>query len=1162
MGGAGYNAGGPGRRLALLYRMLAETNEVMLRASHPDELFDAACRIAIDVGGLRMAWIGMADAGTGELVPKAMAGSGVDYVPQAGVSLRTDRAQGRGPASVAAHTGRAVVCNDIAADPAMAPWHAAAAARGFLAGAAFPLVAADPSRAVLCVYSGEVGYFDDGVTVLLGRLVANIGYAWEKLHHDEDRLRGQARLVESSERFRQAFEETGVGSALLTLDGIVAAANPAFGDLFGLRGTDLVGRPVTDLLTPDTHDSVTQSLASVAAGSSTGARVADRRLRRYDGMEVWADTSSTVLRDPSGIPREVLVHAYDVTDRHRAMQELRDSEARLQTVLANVPLILFALDIAGRVVLFEGKGMARLGIAPEDVVGRTVEEIFARMPEVVATAHRALVGESTHGSLVIGDLVFEHWASPLLDESGAVTGVLGLGADVTEQAQAAAALQAREGRFRTLVHEVSDIIVMLDAAGAITYTSPAAERMLGYPDGSLLGTNFLELIPARDRSRAGQRAAEIMADPGGGPPVALRLVAADGRWVHVEAVINNLLDDPEIAGVVVVVRDITERRRAEKALAAQSRILEMIARGAPLDDTLDAVARSVETEASPARCSIHLTVPGDASSSLVLRASPSLPGVYQRAIATMPVDTSSSPYSRAVSEGTPVLVPDLAHDPAWTRFYELDAERGVGSCWSFPVLHPGGGPAMGAVSLYRTEVGMPDDTTCSLVERACRLVGIGIERERSEAVLAHQATHDSLTGLPNRTLLIDRIDMALERAHRSPDLAPVVVFLDLDRLKVVNDSLGHEAGDRLLIAVATRLRSVVRATDTVARFGGDEFVLVVEGTGDAGQPVEVADRALSALAGPVAVANRTVEPVASAGVVVAAGYRAASDVIRDADVAMYRAKHRGGGSFELFDPGMRTRAVERLDLEQALRRAITGGELRLHHQPIVDLTDNTVVGVESLVRWEHPERGLIGPDAFIGLAEETGLIGDLGRWVLDEASRTVGTWRPTDRRRQLVLNVNVSGRQLADSGLPAAVKQAVGNLGPPWTLCLELTESTLMPRTAAIADTLDEIRRLGVTLAIDDFGTGYSSLGYLTRLPVSTLKIDRSFVNDLGVRDQADSVAAAVIGLGRQLGLAVVAEGVETEQQLQVLRDLGCTRAQGYLFYRPLTPEAARAVIV
>jgi diguanylate cyclase (GGDEF)-like protein len=436
-----------------------------------------------------------------------------------------------------------------------------------------------------------------------------------------------------------------------------------------------------------------------------------------------------------------------------------------------------------------------------------------------------------------------------------------------------------------------------------------------------------------------------------------------------------------------------------------------------------------------------------------------------------------------------------------------------------------------------------------------RSINYAIERKRAEIALAHQALHDQLTGLPNRALFYDRLQQALTRLGRSTD-AVAVLFCDLDRFKVVNDSLGHDRGDELLCAVAERLNGVLRAGDTAARFGGDEFVVLCEGVAGEDDAIRVAARLAEALDEPFGIADDEVYVRTSVGIALATSPEARPEaLLRDADAAMYRAKERGGGAYEVFDLEMRDRALRRMSVEHALHRAIERDELRVHYQPLVAMSTGDVVGVEALVRWEHPERGLLGPIEFIPTAEETGLIHELGAWVLQAACAQSAAWSAAGR--PLRMSVNLSARQCHHPDLARLVERMLQETGAdPALLCLEVTETAVMDDLDTMAGVLTELKALGLTIAIDDFGTGYSSLRALQMLPVDVVKIDRSFVAELPDSDQAAAIAAAVIGLAHALGMTAVAEGIEMVAQLERLRTLGCDIGQGYYFSRPVEPAA------
>jgi diguanylate cyclase (GGDEF)-like protein len=428
-------------------------------------------------------------------------------------------------------------------------------------------------------------------------------------------------------------------------------------------------------------------------------------------------------------------------------------------------------------------------------------------------------------------------------------------------------------------------------------------------------------------------------------------------------------------------------------------------------------------------------------------------------------------------------------------------------------------------------------------------------RYASALELAHQAVHDALTGLPNRLQVAERLEQALARsAETGFDVA--VLFVDLDRFKLVNDGRGHAAGDELLVAVAERLRRVVRSGDIVARFGGDEFVVVCEDQTAAFEASLVAGRIIDALREPVVVDGQEIFLSASIGIAMADGTGTPESLLRDADAAMYRAKAKGRSRSEFFDTTMRTEALDHLEIQSALHRALERDELRVFYQPIVDLASGVVSGVEALVRWQHPQHGLVSPGSFIPLAEETGLIVPIGAWVLDQATAQLARWREQSWGRSLTVNVNLSARQLRQADLiPGLMTSLLASGTDPSQLCLELTETAFMEDARSHREVLDGIRGLGVRLAIDDFGTGYSSLTYLKQLPVSVLKIDQAFVRGLGKDASDTAIVRSVIDLAHALGLVVVAEGVEDADQVAHLRRLGCDRAQGYFFARPQPAE-------
>jgi diguanylate cyclase (GGDEF)-like protein len=532
----------------------------------------------------------------------------------------------------------------------------------------------------------------------------------------------------------------------------------------------------------------------------------------------------------------------------------------------------------------------------------------------------------------------------------------------------------------------------------------------------------------------------------------------------------------------------------------------------------------------------------------------------------------------------------LSREPAWTAdvsadptFLRVAAAREVGlrAAFGLPVIVDG--EAVAVLEFFCAEPLEPDESLLELGRHIGLELGRVVERQRTlatlrigedriravieardsrEADLTRRALHDSLTGLPNRTLFLDRLAHAVTRSERTLDPVTVLV-LDLDNFNRFNDSLGHAAGDRLLTSVAERLRDTIRPADTIARLGGDEFAVLLEDTGVT-DGTRIARRLGEALDSPFVAGGRDVFARASVGVACGVGgVQTADELLTNADLAMYLAKRQGKARYAVFEAAMHEAAIERLELETDLRRALVRGEFFLLYQPVVRLGDGSLVGMEALIRWQRAGGEVVSPDQFIPAAEETGLIRPIGHWVLQEACRQVAAWQaehnPTPGLR---LSVNFSARQLEDPEIVKDVERVLVAAGlEPGCLVIEITESVLVSEPDVAVQRLGDLRHLGVRLAIDDFGTGYSSLSYLRRFPVDVLKIDRSFVSALGGDPEDAALAHAIVKLGHTLHLRVVAEGIETAAQLAELRALDCEYGQGYLFGRPLTVEAMSVVL-
>ena len=931
-----------------------------------------------------------------------------------------------------------------------------------------------------------------------------------------ERTRAGMRLREAEERYRTLVERLPVVTYIIDPGdpGQTRYVSPQLRDLLGYDP----GEPLADpgafrrWLHPDDRDRV---VAAQQVTRTTGRPLSvEHRLIAADGRIVWVSNEATLVRDVDGRPRYWQGILLDITERKRAELALGESEQRYRSLFEHNPDAVYSLDLDG---VFQSANPACevvSGWRPQELIGRSFLPLIPPEETADIALHfaRACRGEPQHYEATIvhrrGHRVPLHVSNIPIVVDGAVVGVYGVASDVTEQQQVESDRRAAEGRYRALVEQSPLVTYSLAVDSGLSYTSPQIEALIGYPPPRpaaaatfwrerLHPLDRVRVLAARARSR--DRSEPIRLD--------YRLVHRDGStvWVRDHCVlVRDAAGRPgHWQGVAI---DITEQKRAEEQLHFQAQLLQTVGQAIIATDPAGVITYwnrvAEQMYGWPAE---------EVLGRNVLEVTPS-PATQEQATEIM----------RRLGSGEP-----------WTG--EFTVRRRDGTTFEAIV----------------TDAPVHDETGALI-----GIVGISTdisERKALEEQLAHQAFHDPLTGLPNRALLVDRLAHALERlARHSASVA--LLFLDLDNFKVINDSLGHEVGDALLVAVAGRLAGCVRAGDTAARFGGDEFAVLLEDLPGL-EPAEVAaERILTALEPDFQLAGHTFHISSSIGIAYTHDPTArVEDLLRNADAAMYGAKAAGKSRYEVFDPAMRDRAVTRLEVERDLRHALAAGELRVYYQPVVRLATGEIHQVEALVRWERPGRGLIEPVEFVELAEETGLILPIGRWVLEQACRTLAGWRRESAASSLLgVTVNVSPRQLRSPGFVEHVAEILRDTGlTPGSLTLEITESLFMYDLERTLQMLGEFRALGVRVAIDDFGVGYSSLSYLKRFALDALKIDRSFVTGLPEDAQDQALVRGIIATARALRMEVTAEGIETAEQLVTLREFQCELGQGYLFGLP-----------
>ncbi|MEO1125994.1 MAG: EAL domain-containing protein [Cyanobacteria bacterium J06639_16] len=999
-------------------------------------------------------------------------------------------------------------------------------------------------------------------------------------------------LRENEERLGLALRATNQGFFDLNLQTDEAIVSSGYALMLGYDPATFHETAATwrSRLHPDDQEQTSQAYRAYEAGQ-TSQYIAEFRQQTQQGDWKWILSMGQFVEwDRDGRPIRLLGTHTDISDRKFAETQLQDQNELLAQIAQGQPLpdVLNALiDTVERsldgvlcsVLLLGKDNRLRFGAAPnlpadynQVTSGVLIGEGVGSCGTAAFRNQTVIVADIATDSLwcPYKDLALSHglracWSSPITASGGEVLGTFAMYYQQVRSPQShelkiisqmahiagiAIERQQAEARLRrseaTLL-EAQQIAHIgnweFDIPSQTVTWSPEMFRMFGLPPAQSPPSyaEYLQMLPVDDRLRLQQYVERAIAEA---IPYTIEYsrVRPDGSLSHHECRAEVEQDSQgQVMRLYGTVLDITERKQAE--LALQNLIAGTAATTG--QDFFPALVQHI-SEALNVSYAIVTEKIGDQLQTLAFWANGVLVPPHTYALAQTPCELVLQTGEFYCSSNVQQWFPD---DP---DLVELEAESYLGI-----VLPNNQGQAIGHLCILHQQPITNLQRAKQILRVFAARAAAELERQQSEALITHNALHDPLTGLPNRTLLLERLALAINHSQRIEDYRYAVLFLDLDRFKVINDSLGHVIGDQLLVAIAQRLKTHLRQMDLVARLGGDEFLILLEDTSSTEEVVQIAERILADCQTPLTIDIHKIFTGISIGIVLGTtSYHRATDLIRDADIAMYRAKTQASNSYKFFDATMHTQALNRLTLETDLRKALAQEEFIIHYQPIFDLHAHRLVGFEALARWQHPTRGLIFPDNFVSIAEETGLIASLDSWVIHQACQQIVSWQDkfTDYA-PLKVSVNLSAQDLSNANLIQDIDDILATTGLAGdSITLEITESMLIEDIDQTIDLLAQLASRQIQISIDDFGTGYSSLNYLHRLPVHSLKIDRCFVSQMQAENRNYQVVKTIITLSNQLGLITVAEGIETSQQLQRLQQLGCQLGQGYLFSKPLTP--------
>jgi diguanylate cyclase (GGDEF)-like protein/PAS domain S-box-containing protein len=1103
-------------RLTKLYSALRECNQVILRCNNDAEMYPLICRDVVQFGGMKMAWIGQLDEPTRRVIPLSAFGTGVEYLDGMEISIDTSGPKGLGPTGTAVRENRPYWCQDFQHAPETSAWHERGTQFGWGSSASLPLLRKGVVIGAFTLYADHVNAFDEAARNLLTVMAMDISYALDRFADEAQRKQDEATLAESESRFREIFNS--VSDAVFIHDadtGEILDVNQRMCEMYGMTHEQALVCGPDDLSEGVAPYATEEAVEKIKAASSGTPQTFEWHSRANDGQLFW--TEVTLRFALIGNRRCILAMVHDITHRKLGDMALAASKHLLESVIDTIPMRIFWKDRDGRYLgcnsRFAGDAGEKI---PLNIIGKDDYQLGWRAQADLYRADDKRVVESGIAKLSFdapqstsdGSTIWLRTSKvPLRGEDNEIMGVLGIYDDITNLRNAEQELYESAQLLKESQYIANLGGYQLDFHTGIWTSSEVLDRLFGIDDSYERSMDGWEsLIHPDDR----QMMLNFLKDEviGQRKPFdkEYRIIRFDDqteRWVHGLGKLE-LDSDGVLLKMRGTVQDITTRKQTDASLLKLSLAVAQSPNTIVITDLDARIEYANETFTKVTGYTLEEVVGQN-------------PRMLQSG------RTSKDVYADMWAH--------LVRGEVWRG--ELINRKKDGSEYIESALISPVRQVDGRITNY---LAIKENIT---------------DKRRDEKRLLQLANFDQLTGLPNRALLNERFSYAFSLAQRSRDNL-AVMFLDLDHFKNINDTLGHSIGDKFLIEVAKRLKASLRDEDTVSRLGGDEFILVFPGTNSDGAAM-VASKLLEVVSKPYQIDEHELVGTPSIGIAIYPNDGDNfEDLLKNADAAMYRVKQESRNNFRFFTAEMQSHSERNLQLVNAMRHALERNEFHLLYQPQVTLSDGHIIGAEALLRWQHPELGLISPAEFIPIAEDSGQIITIGEWVLREAVTQMKAWMDSGLP-PMVVAVNLSAIQFRQPNLAELVTSILSEAHlPAEYLELELTEAVAMDDPQIAVNIMDDLFARGIRMSIDDFGTGYSSLSYLKRFKVNKLKIDQSFVRDISEDPEDKAIVTAIINLASSLGMHTIAEGVETASQLAFLRLQGCDEVQGYYFSKPL----------